>query len=61
MLLLLAATERTSGRLDYLYVAVNNAAKEGALYGARAPLCDDDLNPACADQNDVAWHVANEA
>ena len=34
LLLLLAATI-DFGRLFYLYVAVNNAAKEGALYGAR--------------------------
>ena len=60
LLLLLAATI-DFGRLFYLYVAVNNAAKEGALYGARAPLCDDDSNPACGDPNNVAWHVANEA
>ena len=60
LLLLLAATI-DFGRLFYLYVAVNNAAKEGALYGARSPLCDDDSNPACGDPNNVAWHVANEA
>jgi len=60
LLLLLAATI-DFGRLFYLYVAVNNAAKEGALYGARSPLCDDSANPACGDPNNVAWHVANEA
>ena len=60
LLLLLAATI-DFGRLFYLYVAVNNAAKEGALYGARSPLCDDDSNPACANPNNVDWHVANEA
>ncbi len=60
LLLLLAATI-DFGRLFYTYVAVDNAAKEGALYGARQPLCDDNSNPACADPNNVAWHVANEA
>jgi Flp pilus assembly protein TadG len=60
LLLLLAATI-DFGRLFYTYVAVDNAAKEGALYGARSPLCDDSANPACADPNNVTWHVANEA
>ena len=60
LLLLLAATV-DFGRLFYAYVAVENAAKEGALYGARSPLCDDSTNPACSNPNNVAWHVTNEA
>ncbi len=60
LLLLLAATV-DFGRLFYAYVAVENAAKEGALYGARSPLCDDATNVNCADPNNVAWHVTNEA
>ena len=47
LLLLLAATI-DFGRLFYAYVAVENAAKEGALYGARSPLCDDATNVNCA-------------
>jgi Flp pilus assembly protein TadG len=60
LLLLLAATV-DFGRLFYAYVAVENAAKEGALYGARSPLCDDATNVNCSDPNNVAWHVTNEA
>jgi Flp pilus assembly protein TadG len=60
LLLLLAATV-DFGRLFYAYVAVQNAAKEGALYGARSPLCDDATNVNCPNPNNVAWHVTNEA
>ncbi len=61
ILLLLLAAAIDFGRLFYAYVAVENAAKEGALYGARSPLCDDSTNVNCADPDNVAWHVANEA
>lgn len=61
ILLLLLAAAIDLGRFSYAYVAVQNAAKEGALYGARSPLCDDNTNPACPDPNNVVWHVANEA
>ncbi|HEY4752020.1 MAG TPA: TadE family protein, partial [Candidatus Limnocylindrales bacterium] len=49
------------GRLFYSNVAVDNAAKEGALVGARNPLCDGPGRPVCADPNNVDWHVKNEA
>ena len=49
------------GRLFYSYVAVENAAKEGALAGARNPLCDAPGLAICANPNNVTWHVANEA
>lgn len=50
------------GRLYYAYVAVENAAKEGALYGARNPICATDANPdLCPDPNNVTAHVVNEA
>jgi Flp pilus assembly protein TadG len=60
MLLLLAAAIDL-GRLFYAYVAVENAAKEGAFFGARNPLCDDGLNTNCDDPNNVLWHVRTEA
>ncbi len=60
MLLLLAAAIDL-GRLFYAYVAVENAAKEGAFFGARNPLCDDGVNTNCGNPNNVLWHVANEA
>jgi Flp pilus assembly protein TadG len=60
MLILLAAAIDL-GRLFYAYVAVENAAKEGAFYGARSPLCSSSANASCADPNNVVWHVENEA
>ena len=60
MLILLAAAIDL-GRLFYAYVAVENAAKEGAFFGSRNPLCDDSGNPNCANPNNVVWHVQNEA
>ena len=38
--LLLIAGAIDLGRLFYAYVAIVNASKEGALYGARHPMCD---------------------
>lgn len=60
MLVLLAAAIDL-GRLFYAYIAVENAAKEGAFFGARNPLCDDGVNSNCGDPNNVIWHVRNEA
>ncbi len=60
MLILLAAAIDL-GRLFYAFVAVENAAKEGAFYGARSPLCSSSANASCADPNNVVWHVENEA
>ena len=60
-MLLLLAGAIDLGRLFYAYVAVDNASKEGALFGARSPLCDDSFNPNCADPANVVWHVHNEA
>ncbi|HEY7130949.1 MAG TPA: TadE family protein, partial [Candidatus Limnocylindrales bacterium] len=59
MLILLAAAIDL-GRLFYSYVAVENAAKEGAFFGSRNPLCDD-VKPGCADPDNVVWHARNEA
>ena len=61
IMLLLLAGAIDLGRLFYAYVAVENAAKEGALFGARSPLCDDAGNTNCGDPNNVIWHVRNEA
>jgi len=47
------------GRLFNAYVSIENAAKEGAFYGARNPLCDVPKT-GCADPNTVDWHVRNE-
>ena len=61
IMLLLLAGAIDLGRLFYAYVAVENAAKEGALFGARSPLCDDGANINCGSPNNVVWHVQNEA
>lgn len=58
--LLLIAGAIDLGRLFYAYVAIVNASKEGALYGASNPLCDA-AKPQCPDPLNVVWHVQNEA
>ncbi len=60
LLLLLFAAAADLGRAFYAYVAVENAAKEGALFGSRAPLCDASTGGACTDPNNVTWHVQQE-
>ena len=62
LLLLFIAAAADLGRLFYAYVAVDNAAKEGAFFGARSPLCDTASGAnGCSDPNNVLWHVRNEA
>ena len=60
LLLLVFAAAADLGRAFYGYVAVENAAKEGAFYGSRVPLCDDDSAPQCANPNNVKWRVQKE-
>lgn len=59
LLLLIFSGAADFGRAFYNYVALENAVKEGALYGARFPLCG---NPSalCLDPNTVSWHVQHE-
>src|SRR5215207_1881996 len=40
ILLMIFAGAADLGRIFYTYVAIENAAKEGVLYGSRYPLCD---------------------
>ena len=47
------------GRLFYAYVAIENAAKEGAAYGATNPRCDV-IKAGCFDPNTVSWRFAQE-
>ncbi|MGZ9275616.1 MAG: TadE/TadG family type IV pilus assembly protein [Candidatus Limnocylindrales bacterium] len=60
ILLLIFAGIADFGRAFYAYVAVENAAKEGAFFGSRTPLCSDAGVPGCADPNNVVWRVRNE-
>jgi uncharacterized repeat protein (TIGR01451 family) len=62
IILLLMALAIDFGRLFYAYVAVENAAKEGAVYGAQNPICATDANATlCPDPQNVQWRVLNEA
>jgi hypothetical protein len=60
LLLLVLAGAADLGRAFYAYVAIENAAKEGAFFGSRAPLCDDGSATGCSNPNNVVWRVRNE-
>jgi Flp pilus assembly protein TadG len=60
VLLLVLSLAADFGRVFYAYVAVQSAVKEGALYGAQYPLCDD-ASPLCPDPGNVRWRVQQEA
>jgi uncharacterized repeat protein (TIGR01451 family) len=60
LLLMFFAAAADLGRAFYNYVALENAVKEGALYGSRYPLCDD-TSPLCPNPDNVRWRVENEA
>jgi hypothetical protein len=59
IMLILLAGAIDLGRAFYAYVAVENAAKEGALYGSRHPLCDS--ASSCPDHPTVTSIVEGEA
>ncbi len=60
IMLLILAGAVDLGRAFYAYVAVENAAKEGAFYGARHPMCAGSSS-TCPDPLNVRWIVENEA
>lgn len=60
VLMLIFAAAADFGRIFYGYVALENAVKEGALYGARYPLCADS-STLCPDPDNVRWRVEEEA
>lgn len=47
------------GRLFFAHVATENAAKEGAMYGATNPRCDQ-VRVGCVNPGTVSWHVQQE-
>lgn len=59
-LVLLAGTV-DMGRLFFARVAIENAAREGAVFAANNPRCDTAARAACRDPNTVDWRVRNEA
>jgi uncharacterized repeat protein (TIGR01451 family) len=61
IMLFLMAIAIDFGRLFYAYVAVENAAKEGALYGSQNPVCATSNAALCPDPQNVTWRVLNEA
>src|SRR4051794_7429018 len=60
ILLLVFSAAADIGRAFYTYVALENAVKEGAVYGAHYPLCADS-STLCPDPDNVRWHVEQEA
>ena len=60
LLLVIFAGAADFGRLFYGYVAIENAVKEGALYGSRYPVCADS-SALCQDPDNVRWRVQEEA
>jgi len=60
VLLLIIGGALDLGRLFYAHVAIENAAKEGALYGATNPGCDV-AKSGCNDPETVRSHVENES
>jgi len=53
------------GRAYFTYLAVKDAASEGAYYGSAYPQCTDDsvapFNPGCAGANNIDYRVRNSA
>jgi uncharacterized repeat protein (TIGR01451 family) len=61
ILLLLFAAAADLGRAFYAYVALENAVKEGAVFGARHPACFDQYGGfGCAGANNVISRVQDE-
>jgi TadE-like protein len=59
VLLLLLGGAVDLGRLFYAQVAISNAAKEGAFFGASNPTCDQP-KAGCVDPGTVSWHIDQE-
>jgi len=59
ILLMLFAGAADFGRVFYSYVAIENAAKEGALYGARYPLCAT-ATTVCPDPHNATWRTKRD-
>ena len=59
VLLLLVGGAVDLGRLFSAQVAISNAAKEGAFFGATSPRCDEP-KAGCVDPRTVSWHVEEE-
>lgn len=60
LLLLFFAGAADLGRVFFNFVALENAVKEGAMYGSQDPICDD-ASALCPDPGNVRWRVQQEA
>lgn len=49
------------GRMYFTYLALQNAAGEGAAYAAINPECKDDTITGCGDPNNTTYRVQNES
>ncbi len=49
------------GRGFFSFIAIQNAAAEGALYAAINPLCRSDSGPGCSNPNNVIFRAQNES
>jgi hypothetical protein len=49
------------GRGFFSFIAIQNAAAEGALYAAINPLCRDANVPGCSNPNNVVFRAQNES
>lgn len=58
LLLLLAAVDM--GRLFYVYIGAQNAAREGAAYGAYNPACPTASGGPCADPANITYVARQE-
>jgi hypothetical protein len=59
ILLLVTIGSVDLGRAYFTGITVENAAREGAFFGARKPACDIQ-KPGCQDPHTVQWHVIEE-
>lgn len=59
ILLVIVGAAVDLGRLFQAQVSIENAAREGAFFGARNPRCDV-AKPGCSDPGTVDWHIRNE-
>lgn len=59
VLLVMVAGAIDVGRLFFAYVTIEDAAKEGALYGASNPTCDVS-KAGCPDPSNVTYHLTQD-
>lgn len=60
LLLLIVVGAIDLGRVYVMTITMENAAKEGAFFGARNPTCDSNVTPGCLDPQNVTARVTNE-